>query len=68
MSYGGYGGPRHVDYGEKEEADHPVIPSMPAAAPPRKEPKKYTMKDRKVTKKKDKKDGKDSKYASAMTA
>ena len=49
VSYGGYGGPRHVDYGEKEEADHPVIPGMPAAAPPRKEPKK----EKKDTKRKD---------------
>lgn len=40
MSSGGYGGPRHVDYGEKEEVDHPVIPGMPASPPPRKEPKK----------------------------
>ena len=42
MSYGGYGGPRHVDYGEKEEVEDPVIPGMPAAPPPRKEPKKDT--------------------------
>ena len=46
---GGYGGPRHVDYGETEEAGHPVIPGMPAAAPPRKEPKKE-KKDTKRTK------------------
>ena len=38
-----------MDYGEKEEADQPVIPGMPAAAPPRKEPKK----EKKDTKRKD---------------
>ena len=52
MSSGGYGGPRYVGYGEKEEADHPAIPGLPAVAPPRKEPKSDAKKDKKDTKKK----------------